>query len=145
MKSRLTVPVVVAALFVLSGCSDQGAEPEEGTLQYTLQQIPGCGKTGSAKVSASDSCFTYTFDADLDISWCVPANCCPDSQRFALSCTVLHDTINVAVRDTAQNLCRCMCSYTIHARYADLPLDHYLVHVQYGDNILYREVIHRSR
>jgi hypothetical protein len=139
------VLVFGVALFALGGCSDRGAEPDAGGLSYLLFQVPGCGTTGSARIASSDSCFTYSFDGVLDLSWCVPANCCPDSNRFALSSIVVADTILVAVRDTAQRLCRCICSYNIHARYVDLPLDQYHFLVQYEDSVFYREIIYRRR
>ncbi len=144
MRSRSSFDGVIVVLFALCGCSDRGAEPEMANDSYSLYQVPGCGNTGLARLSPNDSCFTYNFDRVLNLSWCVPANCCPDSNRFALSSTVCLDTIIVAVRDTAQRNCRCTCPYTVCASFGDLPLDRYVFLVQYDDSVYYREVVWRG-
>lgn len=143
MRSHPDLLLLVVIFLTVSGCSDKGTEPEAGT--YLLYQIPGCGNAGLSKASPFDSCFEYTFGGDLDVSWCLPANCCPDTQRFALSSTILYDEIIVAVRDTARQLCRCNCSYSIHASYSGLPFDRYTFLVQYGDSVFYRETVYRRR
>ena len=144
MRSGPQLIAFMVTFFALCGCSDRGAEAEMANDSYSLYQVPGCGNTGLARLSSNDSCFTYDFDRVLYLSWCVPANCCPDSNRFALSSKVRLDTIIVAVRDTAQRNCRCTCPYTICASFAELPLDRYVFLVQYDGSLYYREVVYRG-
>jgi hypothetical protein len=135
--------VFILLLVAMPSCSDRVTEPE--AIQTMLHEIPGCISHGAAKASSIDSCFAYTFTENLDITWCLPANCCPDSQRFVLSSAVTKDTITVTVADTARNLCRCNCSYNVHAQFFHLPLDHYVFLVRYGDSLFYNEDAVRSR
>ena len=144
MRSGPHLITYIGTLFALWGCSDRGAEPEMASDAYSLYQVPGCGNTGLARLSSNGSCFTYNFDRVLNLSWCVPANCCPDSNRFGLSSTVRLDTIIVAVKDTAQRNCRCTCPYAICASFVELPLDRYVFLVQYDDSVYYREVVYRG-
>jgi hypothetical protein len=75
-----------------------------------------------------DSSFVYSFTDSLVIDFSVPANCCPDSDRFDVIYNLLNeDTLVVSVADTAQNLCYCNCSYMIHAVFQELPDNHYVV------------------
>jgi hypothetical protein len=145
MKIRFHLLLFAAMLFAVSSCSDKSNGPETETPIHSIVQVPGCMGGGKEDGASHDSCFAYTFERDLDISWCVPANCCPDSQRFSLSSSVFNDTIMVTVSDTARKLCRCICSYDVHARYIDLPFDSYVVIVDYDDGIYYREIVHRRR
>jgi len=145
VKSVLVGIVTVAILVPLSSCSDKSAGPATGSLTIHLYQIPGCGGSGRARGSSVDSCFTYTFRGDLEVTCCLPANCCPDSQRFSLSSTIVRDTIRVAVRDTAQNLCRCICSYDVRAKFTALPLDRYLFVMQYDDSVWYKEFVRQTQ
>jgi hypothetical protein len=130
-----------ATLLSMLSCSDQPTESE--TVKAQLYQIPGCGGHGLAKTAVGDSCFSYKFAQDLVVDFCVSANCCPDSQRFRFTHDIRHDTIFVAVTDTAANLCRCMCNYVIHAEFTDLPRDHYVFCCYYGEAMVYNEKVER--
>ena len=52
-------------------------------------------------------------------------NCCPDSDRFAMSYDVRSDSLFVTATDTAARMCLCTCSYILQAKFANLPLDRY--------------------
>ncbi|MFB0515087.1 MAG: hypothetical protein ACETWG_00600 [Candidatus Neomarinimicrobiota bacterium] len=75
------------------------------------------------------------------------ANCCPDSNRFTLSSKISKDLISITVLDTASKICRCICPYTIHAEFNDLPRDFYDVHITadtYYDTLIYQESVQRN-
>ena len=74
-----------------------------------------------------DSSFSYTFTDKLIVDFSVPANCCPDSNRFIVSNTFNNDTLLIMVVDTAEYVCKCICTYLIRAVYENLTNDHYIV------------------
>lgn len=136
--SSLFIPVLILGLWL---ACDRSTGPEQHHLLY---QISGCGGE-LAKSFVADSCFTYQFDTDLVIDFCVTANCCPDSSRFALSHEIIHDNITITVQDTAARLCRCICNYVIHTEFYELPLEHYIVRVNVDtSHVAYEESVRRD-
>lgn len=135
--SSLVIPVLVLGAWL---ACDRSTGPEQ---EHLLYQITGCGG-GLAKSFVADSCFSYQFGTDLIIDFCVTANCCPDSNRFDLSYETRHDTIAIAVQDTAARLCRCICPYVIHAEFHELPLDHYTIQCMYDNRVAYNEEVHQG-
>jgi len=124
-------PVVMAAVGIICilcfSCKEKSANPEnQGPVSVSFESSKCMGSV-LGKTSASDSVFTYTFTDMLIIDFSVTGNCCPDSNRFSVSSIAGTDTILIAVIDTAQNLCRCLCRYMIHSEFANLPNDHYVV------------------
>jgi hypothetical protein len=123
MLSSLVLVISVAAIMPF-GCS-RSVDPENG--QSRIEQMPGCKSGQLPKGSlATDSCFTYTFSNALDVYFCASANCCPDTNRFLIRHEIRGDTIFVTIADTAAPLCRCICTYMLHAEFHDLPGDHYV-------------------
>ena len=54
-----------------------------------FEQIPGCLQSPLLKVRTTDyKCFDYNFHENLALEFCLPANCCPDSNRFDHSYTI---------------------------------------------------------
>ncbi len=140
-KPVLVIAVGLTALLCFS-CKEKSANPETqapGSFSYESSK---CMRGVLQKASVSDSVFTYTFSDKLIIDFSVTANCCPDSNRFSVSSTTGIDTIVVAVVDTAQNLCKCICPYMIHAEFGNLPNDHYVVHCTIGNSQGYTDPIH---
>jgi hypothetical protein len=122
-------PVLIAAVGIialLSSCTEKSTDPVTKAAPSFSYESSKC-LAGLAKRSLFDSVFVYSFTDTLIIDFSVEANCCPDSNRFEVSWSTVSDTINVSVADTAQNLCRCDCPYLIHAAFANLPNDHYVV------------------
>lgn len=111
-----------------------------------IYQIRGCNKSFSRQPE-NDSCFTYSFGKTLNIDFCVQGNCCPDSNRFYFKSGVFKDTITIVFADTADNLCRCICNYTIHGEFDNLIKDFYLVKCQRKDSsglhTIYIEKVYR--
>jgi hypothetical protein len=139
--------ILLAWLFInLLGCSEHTADSENHDKPITgvIFQIPGCEREGLQKIISDDGCFSYTFEQDLAIDFCVSANCCPDSNRFEVTYNVHQDSIIVAVADTAARLCRCFCDYVIHAEFYDLPGDRYVFYCFYLDSLIYSEEIRRD-
>ncbi|MDZ7304709.1 MAG: hypothetical protein ONB44_21485 [candidate division KSB1 bacterium] len=134
------------AFLSMLSCAKQptDSENEERPVRAELRQIPGCSGHGLTKAAFADSCFSYKFTQDLVVDFCVSANCCPDSNRFQFAYEVRHDTIAVAVADTAANLCRCICDYVIHAEFSDLPRDRYMFLCYYQNKLRYNEIVKRS-
>ena len=132
-------------VYFFFSCSHQATNPEELALdENQIYQVPGCAGQRGDLFAAADSCFSYYFDdAGLLIDFCVRANCCPDINRFGLSYQIDQDTITVAVADTAERQCRCVCTYVIHADSFDLPLEHYVFVCYYYDEMVYLEDIWR--
>lgn len=120
-----------SAILLLSFCNDKSTQPQESV---SLNQIPGCQHLRLNKSESSDSCFTYTFKKDLVLDFCASGNCCPDKNRFDLSSKIFNDTIQIVVKDTAQNLCKCNCNYIIHGEFKELPADRYVIKLLYVSN-----------
>ena len=138
----------VLAVLVLAACftCQKSTEPEPWGGEYTLFQVPGCQSDALARSFSEDSCFTYQFETDLLLDFCVTANCCPDTNRFVLSSEIRADTIAIAVQDTAERICRCFCPYVIHAEFYELPRDEYVIAITadtYYDTLIYVENVHR--
>jgi hypothetical protein len=134
------------AMVMYSGC-DKSVGPEND--QARIVQMPGCksGQLGKSSVS-SDSCFTYQFHDALDVYFCASANCCPDSNRFLIEHEIRNDTILVTIADTAGHLCRCNCTYMLHAEFQNLPGDQYQFVCQREDYssklVLYSVLVRRQ-
>ncbi len=114
-------------LLTFWSCRERGAGPVlrlQPSLSFETSQ---CVHTSLGKGSLVDSVFVYSFTDSLVLDFSVVANCCPDSNRFAVIQIPNGDTLVVAVADTAGNLCHCVCLYFIHASIANLQADHYVV------------------
>ncbi len=114
---------VLAIPLVLLACK---SSTEPVTPTFLAQQVPGC-IAALGKGVAVDSCFSYSFHDALVLDFCMSANCCPDSNRFAFRHSISHDTILVVASDTAAHNCRCNCSYLLHTELHSLERDEYLV------------------
>ncbi len=125
----------------LFACSESTTKPKTESLVY---QVGRCQHSASTAALAEDSCFTATFTKDLLIDLCLVANCCPDTNRFALNTLISSDTILIVAADTAASLCHCLCNYKVRAEFHNLPLSQYLVLCSYNDSIIYREVVTRE-
>lgn len=142
----LTVAMTVLAL-TLSTCTDRSSSPSVSQPTASIRQMGGCLGNPVTRVSQLDSCFAFQFYDTLIVSFCLTGNCCPDSDRFRFSCTVFNDTVYIAASDTAAILCKCICSYSIRAEFANLPLGHYIIIVtrsDYSDRVVfYNEYVFR--
>lgn len=125
MKRYLLMTAVAVCIIILISC-DEEFSPSD---QVFIYQVPGCKSTSIFKIGSEnrDSCFTYSFTENLVLDFCVNGNCCPDSNRFKTSSSTHSDSIIITIADTAQNLCRCNCSYTIRAEFKSLTRDEYFV------------------
>jgi hypothetical protein len=135
----------LGVLAVLMAACERSTEPDAPSV--VAFQVPGCG-ANLLKASASDSCFSYQFHDALIVDFCATANCCPDSDRFSFRHRISHDTIFVAIADTAAQLCNCICSYVLHMEFRDLPGDSYVffcTREDYSDRLVfYSERVHRN-
>ncbi len=127
MKIFSNYIITLSLILFIFSCETITQSPSE-KLTFSSHQISSCnGSNNLNKVLQYDSCFTYSFNNDkLKIDFCVYGNCCPDSQRFVTDYSIKSDTIFVEVADTAENLCRCICNYTIHIEFTGLPENKYL-------------------
>ena len=120
MKNYIrTFVFIISGILIFNSCGEE-TSPEIKTMLY---QIPGCkGNSLSKSMNAQiDSCFHYSFTETLEIEFCVSGNCCPDENRFVTTSKILNDSITIAITDTAENLCRCICNYIIHGEFESLP------------------------
>ena len=127
MKGLMIVFGIGLVILLCLSCKDTSADLAERSPFAFSFQSSKCMNTLSVASSNSDSLFLYSFTDTLVIDFSVVANCCPDSDRFSVAAIPGTDTIVVAVSDTAQSLCNCICPYMIHAEFANLPNDHYVV------------------
>ena len=130
---------VILLTYLFTSCSEKSiTETGDADVVFSSHQISGCNNSGLSKTTINDSCFAYSFNDTLKIDFCLPGNCCPDSQRFVSDYRINSDTIFVSVVDTAADLCYCICNYTIHAKLLGLTKDNYLFVCRY-DSLNYRE------
>ncbi len=140
MLRLIILASAICVVFAIFACGDHGTTPKSDSHIF---QIGRCqGTVGSAALSA-DSCFVWSFGQTLLIDFCVAANCCPDTNRFALSSQIRNDTILISVTDTAASLCSCDCGYIIRAEFDSAPEYVYQVMVYYGGSLLYSREINR--
>jgi hypothetical protein len=120
----ISAAVFFIFLFFFLSCEEKVTDPGTAGFSFYSSKCHG----GLLKAAAlRDSSFEYTFFDDLLIDFTVTGNCCPDSNRFAVTQNIYADTIYISVEDTAGGYCRCICSYHIYARFSDLNEDHYIV------------------
>jgi len=147
MKNIIKIGSLMLIIFVLfyvfSCTTDNSTEPEDKTITFNSYQVGGCNGSPLAKIAINDSCFSYSFNDTLKVDFCVTANCCPDSQRFATDYDIKSDTIFVTVADTAARLCHCVCNYTIHLDIVGLSENQYVFHCNYYDEIVYNENVNK--
>jgi hypothetical protein len=142
MSRVFWIGFLVCLILALLACSESTTTPKTESLIY---QVGRCqGHQGTAAL-AEDSCFDAEFTQNLLINFCLVANCCPDTNRFALSTSINNDTISIVAVDTAGNLCSCDCDYKAHAEFQNLPLSQYLVLCSFNGSIVYRETVIRTR
>jgi hypothetical protein len=123
--SKSLISHLAVVLWFLS-CNGQSVDQES---QHPLSFSYRSSKCLSAysHVISLDSSFVYSFVDSLVLDFSVRANCCPDSDRFAVTHVPSIDTLIISIVDTAQNLCYCTCRYLIHVQFKNLQGDHYVV------------------
>lgn len=147
MKHELKLVSLIAALSLIAFfcCKDEITSSE---VRANIFQDGKCRGPALSKSSTADSCFSYTFTNNLTIDFCVIGNCCPDSNRFTSSYSVTDSAIIIRIKDTAPNLCKCICTYMIHAEITGLRNDWYTVKCiqEFGDHDeqLYLKTINRK-
>lgn len=147
MRKIVLYLILAAAASAVSTCSDNSSNPGERRVSANLRQISGCVSTVLSTRTVADSSFEYLFGDTLFFSFLLSGNCCPDSNRFALSYELNSDTLHVAAMDTAAHLCRCICNYVVRAEFANLPLDHYTLICTRSDDsgkVYYSETVIRG-
>ena len=127
MKQFAMIVIIGWLSLVHFSCGDKSTGPGSPAGVSFSWQSSKCIGGGSAKVSGIDSLFAYSFKDSLVIDFSVTSNCCPDSNRFSVSTIAGTDTLAVVVADTAEHLCRCICTYMIHCSFGNLPEDRYVV------------------
>jgi len=126
--NKLTlISLIGITAFLFLSCKEKSTTSDESPPIAFSSSSSNCLTQTLQKGSMLDSVFTSTFQNTLIIDFSVRANCCPDSNRFVISQSLSHDSILVAVTDTAQNNCRCNCMYMVHCEIAGLPQDRYIV------------------
>lgn len=144
IKPGIKLFLLFSFIFNLNSCSDDAPTTVAPEISFVSYQVPGCNPTSSLKKdSLIDSCFQYSFTDTLEVEFCVPGNCCPDSDRFVTNYSIHSDTIFVTVTDTAAHLCHCICDYIIHLEISGLPNDEYLFYCDCQD-LQYNEIVIRS-
>ena len=147
MHTRLYTLRVLLLMAPVFGCAEKSTGP--ASTATVVFEVPGCRPSypGAALILV-DSCFSYQFQDQLNVDFCVSGNCCPDSNRFSIDHMINADTITVTIADTAARLCRCMCRHWIHAEIHGLAADDYTFVVNQRDSLvllpLYRVAIHRN-
>lgn len=111
--------------------------------QFSALQAAGCYHSPLTRKVTSERCFDYSFKDTLKVALCLPANCCPDSNRFDFAVGFAHDTINFSVRDTALELCDCICTYRVFTNISGLSGNAYLFNCFYEDSLYYSEEVRR--
>jgi hypothetical protein len=144
MKTILITILAGAGVCFFFSCSSQTSDPEVlAQEKFQIYQVPGCVDSARNTIIDNELCFSYSFTDILTVDFCLPANCCPDTNRFEFSYIIAEDHISVAVADTTERLCRCICPYILRAEIHDLPLDRYVFVCTYDGEIWYSEEIQR--
>ena len=137
----LKLLVYLSLLIFVYSCSESTSPTLN--INSTLKQASGCNKSSLSK-SLTDSSFNYTFITDANIYFSLPANCCPENDRFDQITLLNNNTITTTVIDTAAHLCRCSCNYELNIKISNLTENNYTFTCIYGDSIFYKEEIVRN-
>jgi hypothetical protein len=135
----ITLAIGFLAFLCLS-CGEKSTDPDSQSSISFSSRYSKCLSSGLLKSSRLDSVFTYSFTDSLVIDFSVNANCCPDSNRFAVTESAGTDTLVISVADTAGNLCYCICTYMVHTSFENLPNDHYVVRCRVGNSQGYEDI-----
>jgi hypothetical protein len=127
MKKYLWIIISFFSIVILNTGCDKAVDGESSGI--AAFQRSGC------LAKTADSCFSYTFGSVLATEFCVTANCCPETNRFIFEHDIISDTVNLYITDIEERLCRCVCSYNLHASFMDLVMNSY----QFNILIRYRE------
>lgn len=122
MRNKL-VFILFLLIFVI-GCREKISDANPSV---SIKQIGKCNYNKLSKTSSDSLCFDYKFKNSLIIDFCVKGNCCPDSNRFVFESNIVEDQVLITVTDVAPNLCKCICTYTIHGEIAGLTNSSYFV------------------
>lgn len=141
MKTKASVFILGFAILIAFSCKDRSTNPEDQPVSFNYLSSK-CVTQGLTKGTGLDSLFTYSFTDKLLVDFSVWANCCPDSNRFAVTYAMSADTIVISVADTARSLCRCICIYMIHTEFTGLQRDRYVVRCRIGNGQSYDDPIH---
>ncbi len=127
MNKHLIVIFLGCVLIINNSCNQRSTDLDmQSNISFSYYSSK-CLQKGLMPKTDVDSIFTYSFTTSLILDFSVQANCCPDSNRFFISHSVVSDTITVLVSDTAGNNCRCICPYIVHTEFKNLPGDHYII------------------
>jgi hypothetical protein len=140
MCHRVCALALAASSFLGLSCV-QSLGP--GSPEAIFTQLPGC-RSSAGKPAFADSCFSWAFHGALILDFCVTANCCPDTNRFALTHTIVRDTLILEVADTTSDLCRCVCPYLLHSEFPYLEGDSYLILCLLEGDTLYTRRVSRE-
>ena len=88
----ITVILGYIAVFAIS-CNYKSTDPNNQSAVSFLSQSGKFLSKGIPNEPESDSIFYYSFTTDLTLDFSVKANCCPDSDRFYISHSIISDTI----------------------------------------------------
>ncbi len=126
---RIGIRTLMTALLalLLCSCKESSTNGPVTSAPTFIVRASHCLDPALARLSALDSSFVYSFVDTLIVDFAVQGNCCPDSGRFDVSHSLGGDTLVISVTDTADHLCRCICTYFIHAEISHLAKDHYVV------------------
>ena len=130
MKSTRFIIIILCLVFSFS-CKDKSTGPNTGAEVLFSGSSSKCLSNGLAKVASVDSLF-YSFIDSLVIDYLIAGNCCPDSNRFVLGYGINQDTLAIQIADTAQSVCKCVCSYNTHFVFSNLTNDHYFLKLIYS-------------
>lgn len=144
---------ILLAIIFFAACKEKSTDPpvqtDESSLVYSTSACASA-MLGKQQATPIDSFCTYSFQEYLVIDFSVAGNCCPDSNRFLAQHEIRLDTILITVTDTARNLCRCNCTYFIHAKISGLTSNQYFVrcrlkNVYYLKDPIYAFTVYRNR
>jgi hypothetical protein len=139
----MRIIVVVLVFLLLTSCAELTSSDKE-KVDSRAYQIPGCIPGLLRDRNENNTGFSYVFDDTLSVDLSLNANCCPDSNRFDYSFIIVSDTIKFSVVDTAENLCRCICDYIVHADMIHLEQDTYIFKCIYYDSVYYQQEVVRK-
>ena len=131
-------------LFLVACSGEMGPDPVTENPGIIIHQKSGClANAEQVQTVFADTCFDYSFDDTLKMDFCFTGNCCPDTNRFTGVVEVTGQTITIAVTDTAENLCHCVCPYQVHVEISGLSKSAYTVICSDG-NLNYLENVTRN-
>ncbi|HEX2959950.1 MAG TPA: hypothetical protein VHO70_24150 [Chitinispirillaceae bacterium] len=136
--------LLITVFIVIVSCNQVATNCPEKNPLTVYSKASGCKRALYKSFSGDSICGYEFFDDSLKITIKVQANCCPETNRFTTSTSVKEDSVHLKVRDTAKELCDCICPYEIQTIIKGAAVDSIYFTCEYNTSLIADRLIRRN-